>query len=72
MTDVVITEFMDQAAVSRLASRFRIHYDPDLVDKPELLAGFASEARGIIVRNRTQVRGALVAERVMAHLEGLE
>ena len=28
MTDVVITEFMDEAAVSRLAARFRIHYDP--------------------------------------------
>ena len=61
MTDVVITEFMDAAAVARLAGRFRIHYDPDLVDKPERLAGFASEARALIVRNRTQVRGALLA-----------
>ncbi len=61
MTDVVITEFMDRAAVSRLAARFRIHYDPELADKPELLAAFASEARALIVRNRTQVRGALLA-----------
>ncbi len=61
MTDVVITEFMDRAAVSRLAARFRIHYDPELADKPELLAEFASEARALIVRNRTQVRGALLA-----------
>jgi (S)-sulfolactate dehydrogenase len=61
MTDVVITEFMDEAAVSRLAGRFRIHYDPALADKPELLAGFAAEARALIVRNRTQVRGALLA-----------
>jgi (S)-sulfolactate dehydrogenase len=62
MTDVVITEFMDDAAVSRLAVRFRIHYDPGLVAKPDLLGTFASEARALIVRNRTQVRGALLAQ----------
>ncbi len=61
MTDVVITEFMDEAAVSQLAGRFRIHYDPGLADKPELLAEFAAGARALIVRNRTQVRGALLA-----------
>jgi (S)-sulfolactate dehydrogenase len=61
MTDVVIAEFMDEAAVAQLAERFRIHYDPGLVDKPELLAGFAGEARALIVRNRTQVRGALLS-----------
>jgi (S)-sulfolactate dehydrogenase len=60
MTDVVIAEFMDEAAVAQLAERFRIHYDPCLVDKPDLLATFASEARALIVRNRTQVRGALL------------
>ncbi len=60
MTDVVITEFMDEAAVSRLAAKFRIHYDPGLPDKPDLLAEFASEARALIVRNRTQVRGGLL------------
>ncbi len=61
MMDVVITEFMDRAAVSRLAARFAVHYDPELADKPERLAAFASEARALIVRNRTQVRGALLA-----------
>ena len=61
MTDVVIAESMEGAAVSMLAARFRVHYDPDLVDKPELLAGFAAEARALVVRNRTQVRGALLA-----------
>ena len=60
MTDVVITEVMDQAAVSQLAGRFRIHYDPDLADKPDPLAVLAGEARALIVRNRTQVRGALL------------
>ncbi|MFQ5565528.1 MAG: NAD(P)-dependent oxidoreductase [Paracoccaceae bacterium] len=60
MTDVVITEFMDAAAVSLLAGRFRIHYDPELAEKPRLLAGFAAEARALVVRNRTQVRGPLL------------
>ena len=61
MTDVVITEFMDGAAVSRLAARFHIHYDPELADTPDLLAGFVAEARALVVRNRTQVRDELLA-----------
>ena len=60
MTDVVITEFMDQEAIGRLSTRFRIHYDPTLVEKPDLLAEFAAQARALIVRNRTQVRGSLL------------
>ena len=58
MTDVVIPEFMDAPAVARLAGRFPIHYDPDLVDQPERLAGFASAARAPLVRTRTPLRGA--------------
>jgi len=61
MTDVVITEFMDPDAVSRLSVRARVHYDPDLVDKPDLLAEFTAGARALVVRNRTQVRGPLLA-----------
>jgi len=60
VTDVVITEFMDGPAVSRLSRHFRVHYDPELVDKPGILAGLAAEARALVVRNRTQVRGALL------------
>jgi (S)-sulfolactate dehydrogenase len=53
--DIVITEFMDDAAVAGLAADFPVHYDPGLVDRrTELLAALAS-ARGLIVRNRTQV-----------------
>jgi (S)-sulfolactate dehydrogenase len=36
-------------------------HDPKLVDKPEELARALGEARGLIVRNRTQVRGPLLA-----------
>ncbi len=36
-------------------------YEPDLVDRPEDFAVAVAEARGLIVRNRTQVRGELLA-----------
>lgn len=61
MADVVITEFMDEAAVQRLAARYQTLYDPELVDAPDRLAGLVAEARALIVRNRTQVRAPLLA-----------
>lgn len=61
MSDIIITEFMDEAAVARLADRHETLYDPGLVDRPDVLAGLLPSARALIVRNRTQVRGALLA-----------
>ncbi|WP_439573628.1 hydroxyacid dehydrogenase [Phreatobacter sp.] len=58
--DIVICEFMDQAAVDELARDFSVHYDKALVDRPDELARLAAGARALIVRNRTQVRGALL------------
>ena len=60
MPDIVITEFMDEAAVSRLKARYDTLYDPALVDRPDELPGLLSTARALIVRNRTQVRGVLL------------
>ncbi len=60
MTDVVICEFMDQAAVDALAADFDVMYDPALVDSPEALAAALADARALVVRNRTQVRGGLL------------
>ncbi len=60
MTDVVICEFMDQAAVDGLAAEFDVTYDPGLVDRPDALAAAVADARALVVRNRTQVRGALL------------
>jgi (S)-sulfolactate dehydrogenase len=60
MPDIVITEFMDEAAVASLKARYDTVYDPALVDQPEKLAMMVSEARALVVRNRTQVRGALL------------
>jgi len=58
--DIVISEFMDQAAVDGLGADFEVLYDPGLVDRPDDLSIALAEARGLIVRNRTQVRGALL------------
>ena len=60
MVDVVISEFMDQGSVDGLANEFDVLYDPDLVDRAEDLAAAVADARALIVRNRTQVRGALL------------
>jgi (S)-sulfolactate dehydrogenase len=62
MPDIVISEFMDQAAVARLKARHPTLYDPALVDRPDELAKRVADARVFIVRNRTQVRGVLLDE----------
>jgi (S)-sulfolactate dehydrogenase len=61
MTDIVITEFMDEAAVDDLRADFSVHYDKTLVDRPDELTRLVAGARALIVRNRTQVRGGLLA-----------
>lgn len=60
MSDVVITEFMDQSAIENLSARFDVLYSPDLVDQPKDLKEALVDARAIIVRNRTQVRQELL------------
>lgn len=60
MADVVISEFMDGAAVDGLAGEFDVLYDPGLVDRMDDLAAAVADARALIVRNRTQVRGSLL------------
>lgn len=60
MADIIITEFMDEAAVERLSACHETIYDPALADQPDRLAELAGQARVLIVRNRTQVRGALL------------
>jgi (S)-sulfolactate dehydrogenase len=58
---IVISEFMDAAAVAALAGRFETRYDKDLVDRPHDLAASLAAADALIVRNRTQVNAALLA-----------
>jgi (S)-sulfolactate dehydrogenase len=60
MADIVVAEFMDEAAVDGLRAEFDVHFDPTLVDRPDDLMAAARTARALIVRNRTQVRGRLL------------
>lgn len=61
MKRIVIAEFMDEAAVTQLRAGHDVVYDPKLVDEPARLHGEAALADALIVRNRTQVRGELLA-----------
>ena len=58
MAKIIITEFIDQSAVNDLAADYDVVYDPALVDQPNRLMELISDAPALIVRNRTQVRGA--------------
>jgi len=60
MSEIVITEFMDEAAIREILAGRDVLYDPKLVDRPNDLLAQLSDARALIVRNRTQVRGALL------------
>jgi len=57
---IVISEFMDGAAVDALARRFEVDYRPLLVDDAAALEAALPFADAWIVRNRTQVRGRLL------------
>lgn len=60
MSDIVITEFMDQAAIDTAFAGRDVLYDPKLVDQHERLKLAVADCRALIVRNRTQVRGELL------------
>ncbi|CAD5372219.1 (S)-sulfolactate dehydrogenase [Rubrivivax sp. A210] len=60
MARIVITEPMDERAVARLRAAHDVFHDPHLVDDAPRLLQLAGGADALIVRNRTQVRGALL------------
>ncbi|MEM1384623.1 MAG: hydroxyacid dehydrogenase [Pseudomonadota bacterium] len=62
MAHVVISEFMDEAAVARLSAAHRVAYEPALVEDRDRLIGMAAGADALIVRNRTQVDAELLAK----------
>ena len=61
MARIVITEFIDERALPALTAKHEVVYDPKLVDDPARLMKEAASADAIVVRNRTQVRGELLA-----------
>ena len=58
---IVISEFIDDAAVTSLAQDFDVRYDAALVERPAELGVELASADALIVRNRTQVDAALLA-----------
>ena len=61
MARIIVTEFMDERAVDQLRAVHDVLYDPKLVDDAARLHAEAAGADAIVVRNRTQVRGELLA-----------
>jgi len=67
---VVISEFMDEAAVAALAARFDTIYDATLVDRPAELGVQLAGASALIVRNKTLVDEKLLAGAPMLKVVG--
>ncbi len=59
--NILITEFIDERVLAPMRAKHDVRYDPKLVDEPARLLTEATTADAIIVRNRTQVRGDLLA-----------
>jgi (S)-sulfolactate dehydrogenase len=57
---VVVSEFMDETALTYFGDGFAVNYDPGLVDNRSRILEALSGAEGIIVRNRTQVNQELL------------
>jgi (S)-sulfolactate dehydrogenase len=62
MPDIVVTEFFDPEPLETLKRAYSVHVDTALWGKVGELEALMSDARGIIVRNRTQVTAALIAK----------
>ena len=70
MSRIVITEFMDERAVAQLSAAHSVLYDPALVDDAPRLLSEAAGADVLVVRNRTQVRGGLLAALAQCRVVG--
>ena len=58
---VVVSEFMNEAALAPLRAEYEVLFDPELVDERSALLTAMADAEAIIVRNRTQVDEELLA-----------
>lgn len=60
MSEIVISEFMDEAIARDVLGAFDVRYDASLVDDRPALLTALGDARAIIVRNRTRVDAELL------------
>ena len=58
---ILITEFMDTAAVDKLSAAFPTTYAPELADTQDKIPEMLGDVRALIVRNRTQVTADMLA-----------
>lgn len=58
---ILITEFMDEAAVETLKGNFEIVYNPALADHQDDIPAMMENVRALIVRNRTRVTDELLS-----------
>jgi (S)-sulfolactate dehydrogenase len=70
MARIVVCEFIDERALPALQAQHEVLYDAKLVDDPARLLKEAASADAVIVRNRTQVRGELLAAMVQCRVVG--
>ena len=70
MAEIVVSEFMDKGVVDRVFAGRSVLFDPTLVDQPEALLAALAEARALVVRNRTQVRGPLLSAAPLLRVVG--
>lgn len=70
MKKIIITEFMDAAAVAWLQDQFEVLYDPDLHGRRDELIPLLRDADALIVRNRTAVNAALLAQQTRLRAVG--
>ncbi|MGI9391222.1 MAG: hydroxyacid dehydrogenase [Boseongicola sp.] len=59
---ILITEFMDEDAVAKLAGAYRTTYAPDLADRQSEIPAMMKGIQALVVRNRTQVTRDLVEQ----------
>ncbi|MDA7427944.1 hydroxyacid dehydrogenase [Primorskyibacter aestuariivivens] len=57
---ILITEFMDAAAVASLEEQFGAVYRPDLAETQAAIPALLADKKALIVRNRTQVTAELL------------
>jgi (S)-sulfolactate dehydrogenase len=60
MTDIVITESIDEDALKSVLAGFDIHYDPKLFLRHEDLCRAVADVPALIVRNNTQVNAEVL------------
>lgn len=61
MPTIIISEFMEAAAIETLRAHHDVHFDETLCERTADLTSAVADATALIVRNRTQVTASIIA-----------